>query len=135
MNYQQAIAYIESLSPTLTKPCLERIAAFVTENGNPQKAFACLHVGGTNGKGSTVAIADSLLRSGGMKVGRFTGPHLLRWNERFHINGKAIDDDEFARLATEVHGLSQLFAARHPDFGPLTWFEFLTAMAFFYFAQ
>jgi dihydrofolate synthase / folylpolyglutamate synthase len=135
MNYQQALAYIESLSPTLTKPCLERIAAFVSQNGNPQDRFASLHIGGTNGKGSTVAIVDSLLRSGGMKVGRFTGPHLLKWNERFHINGEPISDEEFARVATMIHGLSQAFSTRNPEFGPLTWFEFLTAMAFFYFAE
>lgn len=135
MNYLESIAYIESLSPAMQHPCLERIAAFMDEHGRPQDRFESIHVGGTNGKGSTVAMLDTTLRSAGLKVGRFTGPHLLRWNERFHVGGEPIEDDQFARLAAKVRAQSEEFGTRHPEFGALTWFELLTAMAFTYFAE
>lgn len=135
MNYLQSLAYLESLSPTTQKPCLERIYAFLQEKGEPQNQFGAIHVAGTNGKGSTVAILDTLLRKGGLKVGRFTGPHLLRWNERFHVNGCPISDSDFAEIATRMRTLSEDFGRRNPQFGPLTWFELLTAMAYFYFAE
>jgi dihydrofolate synthase/folylpolyglutamate synthase len=135
MNYLETLAYIESLSPTLEKPSLARIAAFCGEHGEPQNRYPVFHVGGTNGKGSTVAILESLLRALGLRVGRFTGPHLLRWNERFHVDGQAIADDEFARIGSEVRELSHQFGRKHADLGPLTWFEYLSAMAFFYFFE
>src|SRR6516162_3276200 len=109
MNYHETVAYIESLSPTLERPSLKRIDLFLKAHGSPQNARAAFHVGGTNGKGSTVAMLDSILRQGGLKVGRFTGPHLLRWNERFHLNGTPISDGEFAERATEMRRLSEQF--------------------------
>ncbi len=135
MNYSDTISYLESLSPTLTHPELDRIRLFLSEIGDPQNAIPAFHVAGTNGKGSTVAILDSLLRESGFKVGRFTGPHLLRWNERFHVDGKPISDERFAKVATRVRELSEDFGRRHPESGCLTWFEFLTAVAFLYFEE
>lgn len=134
MNYLESKAYLESLAPTLTRPTLDRISRFM--DLMPEQAdVPCIHIGGTNGKGSTVAIADSVLRALGYKVGRFTGPHLLRWNERFHVDGKAISDEDFARLATRLRGMSEKFGKDYPDMGLLTWFEFLTVIAFMYFAE
>ena len=135
MNYAQSIAYVESLAPTILNPDLRRFAKFMQENDNLQDKFATVHVGGTNGKGSTVAILDSVLRAEGLTVGRFTGPHLLRWNERFHVGGEPIADARLAELATRVRQLSEDFGRRHPDLGSLTWFEFLTAIAFFHFFE
>src|SRR5277367_1360757 len=133
MNYLESLAYLDSLSPTLEKPSVERIKCFLNLHDNPQNSFKSFHVGGTNGKGSTVAILDSVLRAAGFKVGRFTGPHLLRWNERFHVDGKAIDDLTFARYATQIRQLSEEFGNAHPELGQLTWFEFITALGFFLF--
>ena len=135
MNYLESLAYIESLSPTLERPSLTRMRAFLDSDKTSRNSYPVFHVGGTNGKGSTVAILDAVLRQCHLSVGRFTGPHLLRWNERFHVNGKAIDDDEFCRLATDVRQRSQSFALAHPQLGPLTWFEFLTVMAMRFFAE
>jgi len=133
MNYLQSVAYIESLSPTLEKPGLSRIAKFMAGHGDCQNQYKVFHVGGTNGKGSTVAVLDSIIQQTGKRVGRFTGPHLLRWNERFHIDGKPIEDMVFAQLATKVREQSEFFG-RSDELGPLTWFEFLTALAFQWFA-
>ncbi len=135
MNYDQTIAYLESLMPTDTHPGLERIELFLYEHGSPQDKYAAIHVAGTNGKGSTVALLDSVLREAGMRVGRFVGPHLLSWNERLHVDGRPISDESFAALATDVRQKSEDFARRNPSHGRLTWFEFLTAMAFFYFQR
>ncbi len=135
MNYQQAVNYIESLSPSLQTPSLERVSSFLSQHGCPENSFASLHVGGTNGKGSTVAILDSILRRSKLKVARYTGPHLLRWNERFHIDGLAIEDAQFVRGVSRLKLLSERFGAEAPQFGCLTWFEFITALAFFFFAE
>lgn len=135
MNYAESVAYIDSLAPTILNPSLLRFALFMDEQGRIQDQLRTIHIGGTNGKGSTVAMVDSVLRAAGLKVGRFTGPHLLRWNERFHFNGKPIDDNTFAQYATRLRELSEAFGAKHPEHGHLTWFEFLTAIAFFYFHE
>ncbi len=139
MDYQQAIQYIEDLAlieqtrPGL--PSLKRFQAFLLYYNSPQDSFTSFHIAGTNGKGSTVAILDSILRQSKLKVGRFTGPHLLSLNERFHINGKPIPNGELVNLVSELKRKSEDFASLHKEIGPLSWFEFLTALAFFYFAQ
>ncbi len=135
MNYLESIAYLDSLSPTLETPGLARIKQFLASHGDCQNRLPCFHVGGTNGKGSTVAFLDSVLQQSGLKVGRFTGPHLLRWNERFHVDGLPISDHDFARYATIVRGMSEEFARQNPSVGGLTWFEFITVLAFVYFNQ
>ncbi len=134
MNYLEAKTYLESLAPTLTRPTLDRMRRFM-ELLPKECDVPCIHIGGTNGKGSTAAITDSVLRSKGYKVGRFTGPHLLRWNERFHVDGKPISDEDFARLSTKVRAMSERFGLDNKDQGALTWFEFLTAIAFLYFSE
>lgn len=135
MQYQEAVSYIESLSRSPQSPSLERIRSFLAQYDCPENSFSSLHIAGTNGKGSTVAILDSILRSSKLKVARYTGPHLLRWNERFHINGLPIEDAEFARRVARLKLLSERFGADAPHFGCLTWFEFITVLAFFFFAE
>ena len=80
-------------------------------------------------------MLDSMLREGNLKIGRFTGPHLLQFNERFHINGQAVSDSEFTKRVLTLKTQSDLFAERFPDLGGLSWFELLTAFAFSYFAD
>ncbi len=139
MNYQKAIEYIENLASSEQKrpglPSLKRIKAFLSFYQSPQNAFKAFHVGGTNGKGSTVAMLDTILRRSKSKIGRFTGPHLLRFNERFHIDGQPISDIEFAQRVATLKSQSESFSLLNPVMGELSWFEFLTTLAFFYFAQ
>ncbi len=135
MNYLETIAYIESLSPTLERPTLERMQLFMRELGDFQNEIKVFHVGGTNGKGSTATILDALVQSLGLKTGRYTGPHILRFNERYSVNGQFIADAQLAEIATEVRSLSERFGEQHPELGSLTWFEFLTAIAFFWFKE
>jgi dihydrofolate synthase/folylpolyglutamate synthase len=135
MNYQESLDYLKSLAPTLERPTMGRIKLFFEELGQPQNKLSCFHVGGTNGKGSVTTFIASMLSACGKKVGKFTGPHLLKFNERINVDGEDIDDQSFAQVATAVFEQSNAFAERHPDLGPLTWFEFLTAMAVHYFNQ
>jgi len=135
MNYQESLDYIKSLVPTLEKPTMARMRLYFEELDNPQNRIACFHVGGTNGKGSVSTFLASMLHACGNKVGKFTGPHLTRYNERLVIDGLDIGDDDFAQIATVVLTNSRAFAERHPEHGHLTWFEFLTAMAVEYFIR
>ncbi len=121
--------------PTLERPSLRRIEEFFNTQGLPQSTLECFHVGGTNGKGSVSTLIASMLEALGHRCGKFTGPHLLSFNERFVINGQAIAAQPFAQVASVTKELSDHFALEHPDLGPLTWFEFLTAMAVAYFKQ
>lgn len=95
--------------------------------GNPHNHFPSIHIAGTNGKGSTAAHTAALLKAAGLKVGLYTSPHLLRFNERIRINGQPISNEAIAE-----------FIDRHQaDFerGEATFFEATTAMAFWYFFQ
>lgn len=135
MNYEESIAYIDSLSPTLVRPGLERFDLFMQEQRNLQDSYASLHIAGTNGKGSVVCMLAETFRQAGIKCGRYTGPHLLAYNERVEIDAAPISDDEFAAICSELRNKSEEFGKRHPEHGILTWFELLTAISFFEFAK
>jgi dihydrofolate synthase/folylpolyglutamate synthase len=96
--------------------------------GNPHHSFRSVHVAGTNGKGSTSAMIESILRTSGVRTGLFTSPHLLSFTERIRINGEEIGEDEVIALAEEV----KTAAGKLEDFSP-TFLEVVTAMAFLHF--
>ena len=106
---------------------LDRIRAVWTRLGAPRAARTLITVGGTNGKGSTVALLEAMLAAGGHRVGTFTSPHLLRYNERVRVGGVEADD---ARL---VAAFARIEGAR--DDVPLTYFEFGTLAALLIFAE
>ena len=74
------------------KPGLDAIRAVCAALGDPQKGLKAIHVAGTNGKGAVSAMLDACLRAGGLKVGRYTSPHLVRLNERFFLDGRPVGD-------------------------------------------
>ncbi|MCK5850116.1 MAG: bifunctional folylpolyglutamate synthase/dihydrofolate synthase, partial [Kiritimatiellae bacterium] len=80
------------------RPGLERERAILEQLGNPQDAYATIHVAGTNGKGSVCTILESILLSAGLRVGLYTSPHLVRFNERIHVGGRPVDDKELAEV-------------------------------------
>ena len=112
---------------------LEPVTGVLEELGNPQDSFLAVHVAGTNGKGSVVAMLASILGQTGLKVGMYTSPHLVRFNERIQINGNVIPDDELLRMMEVVEG----GVARWMEKGgrDVTFFEFTTALAFAWFAD
>ncbi|MFA6558712.1 MAG: Mur ligase family protein [Candidatus Obscuribacterales bacterium] len=135
LNYQESLDYIKSLVPTLERPSLERVEKFFTDQGRPQSQIECFHVGGTNGKGSVSTLITSMVEALGFRCGKFTGPHLLSFNERFVVDKQAIGPERFAQIASVTKEKSDQFASEHATLGTLTWFEFLTAMAVAYFRQ
>ena len=127
MTYEQALEYIHGVSNFFCKPGLERVRELCSALGNPQRGLKFIHVGGTNGKGSVSSMLSSVLCAEGYKVGLYTSPYVLRFNERIRINGKSIGDDELAEITEYV----KLIADRMTD-SP-TEFELITAIAFEYF--
>ncbi|MBI5063563.1 MAG: bifunctional folylpolyglutamate synthase/dihydrofolate synthase [Desulfatitalea sp.] len=107
---------------------LETISTMLSALGDPQNQFHSIHIAGTNGKGSVAAMLATILRQAGYKVGRYTSPHLERFNERICINDQPIDDEAVVRSCQRTMAIENL--PRQPTF-----FEFTTAMALDEFAR
>ena len=113
---------------------LDVVRELLRRLGDPQDAFPAIHVTGTNGKGSTCAFLASMFRAAGYRVGLYTSPHLVKFNERIRIDGAMIADDDVARLYQEIRPHAAAMAARNETDQP-TFFEVTTAMAFRHFAE
>ncbi len=114
-------------------PSLDRITDLLHVLGDPQGAVPVILVAGTNGKTSTARMIDSLLRSFGLRVGRYTSPHLESVTERICLGGDPMTDERFVAAYREIAPYLHLVDARHPH--PLSYFETLTAMAYAVFAD
>jgi dihydrofolate synthase/folylpolyglutamate synthase len=114
---------------------LETMQALVAELGHPERAFPSLLVAGTNGKGSVVAYADSVLRASGLRVGRYTSPHLMRVNERIAVGGRPISDRALDREVLRVRAAAEALAAAGRLPAEPTFFEVLTAAGFLHFQR
>jgi dihydrofolate synthase/folylpolyglutamate synthase len=143
MNYESSVRYLLSLGRELAAPTQAAAAKFDLENitilaerlGRPDRAYPSTHIAGTNGKGSTAAFLESILRHAGFRTGLNTSPHLETINERIRINGEEISDEAFAVTFTRIQLLvEELLAAAKLRAHP-TYFECVTAMAFEYFAR
>lgn len=128
-NYEKAIELLTSQGKFYINLGLDRISAILELMGNPQRKLKCIHVAGTNGKGSVCAIISTILREAGFKTGLFTSPHLFRYTERIQIDGKEIDEEVFAEKIFKIQELSEKNNIH------LTEFEILTAVMFEYFAE
>ena len=143
MNYDDAVRYLLTLGRELAAPTQAAAAKFDLENitvlakrlGNPERAYPSAHIAGTNGKGSTAAFLESILRRAGLRTGLNTSPHLERINERIRVNAEEISDAAFAGNLTRIQRVTEeLLAAGKLPAHP-TYFECITAMAFEYFSQ
>jgi len=112
---------------------LDRMAELVVLLGDPQRACPVIHITGTNGKTSTARMIDALLRSRGLRTGRFTSPHLVSIRERICVDGAPIDPERFVSAYEEVIPYVHLVDDRHPV--AMSFFEVLTGMAFAIFAD
>lgn len=143
MNFPESVRYLFSLGRELAAPTQATAAKFNLENitilakslGSPEKKYPSIHIAGTNGKGSTAAFLESILRCAGYRTGLYTSPHLERINERIRVNGEEISDSAFAAVFSRIHTkIEELLAdgtlRAHPTF-----FECVTAMAFVSFAE
>ena len=133
MTYEEALAYLEDASSFGIKPGLERIQALMQALGNPERDYKIIHVTGTNGKGSVTTYISYALFTSGLRVGRFTSPHLESYTERIEINDVQISKDAFGELISRVRqGVEQIIA---DGVEPPTQFEILTAAAFLFFKE
>lgn len=132
MNYEQALDYIHSLSRHGWVLGLNRVSRLLARVGNPQNKGKFLHIAGTNGKGSLVQLSGNLLMQAGYKVGKYTSPYVLEFRERFTVNDEMISESDLAawtaRLKPMVDKLEQEGVF-------ITEFEFITVLAFCWFAQ
>ncbi len=129
MTYQEALAYIHSVNWTFCKPGLARITALCEALGNPQDDLRCIHVAGTNGKGSFCAMTASILQAAGYRTGLFTSPYIKVFNERMMVDGEMISDEELAELTAYVRPVADAMADKPTEF------ELITAIAFLYFKR
>jgi len=137
MDFDQTVDYLLRLGhETLTiKLGLKNTELLLEALGNPERTFASVQIAGTNGKGSTAVVLDSICRQAGIKTGLFTSPHLVSITERIKIDGVDIEPAEFARHATEVRDAADaLLSSGKTDALP-TFFEQVTAIAFLAFRR
>jgi len=132
-DFDDAVAYLESLRPGDIHPGLERIAWLCERLGHPERALPFIHVTGTNGKGSTSRLAAAVLTATGRRTGLFTSPHLEVITERIAIDGVAITEAEFTELTVRLATELEAAVADRP--GAPTHFELLTALGFAAFAD
>ncbi|HHW03846.1 MAG TPA: bifunctional folylpolyglutamate synthase/dihydrofolate synthase [Thermoanaerobacterales bacterium] len=133
LTYSEALEFIHGLNRFGTKLGLENITNLLDILDNPHHGIKVIHVAGTNGKGSTCAMIDSILRAAGYKVGLYTSPYLEVFNERIRVNGKNIPDEDLARLTQKVR--DAISAMQKKNLGYPTEFEVVTALGFLYFKE
>ncbi len=132
MDYVASLEYLKQLELHGIKLGLDQVSELLDSVGNPQDRLRCIHVAGTNGKGSVCALLYSALNGAGFRTAFYSSPHLVSIRERFRIAGRGISEDEFALAADILRPCTEKMksAGRCPTF-----FEFTTAMAFHFFAS
>lgn len=133
MNFEQTVHFIENSLRFGCRPGLERTARLLALLDNPHKKIKCVHIAGTNGKGSTTAITSNIIKHAGYRVGTYTSPHLYKITERMVINGEQISEENFTKYANIVIEKMKYMEANNMEVP--TQFEMLTAMAFLYFDE
>ncbi len=129
MTSREAVNYIHSVSWLGSRPGLGRITELCRAMGDPQDELKVIHVAGTNGKGSFCSMLSSILRECGYKVGLFTSPYVLEFNERIQIGGENIPDDALAAVTEYVKGFADKMSESPTEF------ELLSAIAFEHFKR
>ena len=127
MGIESALKKIFSLHQFGIKLGLENINILLDEIGNPHNELKSFHIAGSNGKGSTASFIASILQETGFKVGLYTSPHFVKFNERIRLNGKMIDDGYITEFVSDIE--------KSIDKNQLTFFEVTTALAFKYFKE
>ena len=142
MTYAQATEFLFGLRRFGWRLGLETVERLLALLDNPQVRVPSIHIGGTNGKGSTAAMLSAILREAGYRTGLYTSPHLLDFTERIRLNDVPIGADQVAQLTTQLKDLCSMHFASQPIPNPPsdrlphpTFFELTTAMAFLHFAH
>ncbi|WP_203361597.1 folylpolyglutamate synthase/dihydrofolate synthase family protein [Bacillus sp. REN10] len=131
-TYQEALHWIHSRLQMGIKPGLLRMEWLMERMNHPERRLKTVHIGGTNGKGSTVTYMRSILQAAGYETGTFTSPYIEQFNERISINGTPITDEELTELVNIIKPLAE--ELEQTELGGPSEFEVITAMAIYYFA-
>lgn len=134
MNYLDSLYWIHERTKFGIKPGVKRMEWMLDRLNNPQLNIRGIHVGGTNGKGSTVAYLRAALVENGYEVGTFTSPFIETFNERISLNGHPITNDEIVELVERVKPVSEALE-QETELGGATEFEIITTMMFLYFGE
>lgn len=127
MTYSEALEFIHRVGNVFCKPGLERITHLCEALGHPERSLKFIHVGGTNGKGSFCSMLDSVLRAAGYKVGLYTSPYIVEFNERMRVDGENIPNDTLCEIVERVQPIADAMDDKPTEF------EIITAVAFEYF--
>ena len=127
LTYESALEYIHCANRPFFKPGLERVNALLDALGHPESGLTVIHIGGTNGKGSTSSMLASVLQCAGYRVGLYTSPYILEFNERIRVNGENISNEDLVRYTESLRNVIDHLAEAPTEF------EIITAIAFQYF--
>lgn len=131
----EAIAFLHDLKAQGVQPGLDRMRTFASVLGNPQDRVPVIHVAGTNGKGSVAAMLEAILRAAGWRTGLYTSPHLIRLGERVQVNRQPLTFAEWVGYVRELRPLVEARIAANGAEARLSYFEFMTALAFQHFMR
>ncbi len=133
-GYAAVTEYLFALKARGGKFGIDRMTALAAALGHPERAVPCLHVAGTNGKGSVTAMLDAILHAAGWKTGMYTSPHLVRLGERVQVERRPLSEAEIVEYVRELRPVAERLGAANADDHP-SFFEFMTAMALLQFAR
>ncbi len=129
MTYQEALQYIHSVNWTKCRPSLGRIREMMDKMDNPDRSLRFIHIGGTNGKGSTSAMMAAVLQASGYTVGLYTSPFINHFGERMQINGEMISHEEVALITEYIKPIAESLSEIPSEF------DIITAMAMEFFKR
>jgi dihydrofolate synthase / folylpolyglutamate synthase len=133
-GYERVAQHLFALKARGRKFGIDRMAALADAIGHPERATPCIHISGTNGKGSVAAMLSAILRAAGWRTGLYTSPHLVHLGERVQVDGRPLQEQEIVDYVRELRPVAERLGAADEDDHP-SFFEYMTAMAFLQFAR
>ncbi len=133
-HYAQVQDYLFSLKARGVKFGIDRMGAWAAALGHPERSVPVIHITGTNGKGSTAAMLEAVFRAAGWRTGLYTSPHLVRLGERVQVDRVPLTEDEITDYTNALRPIAEAVSRANPDDHP-SFFEFMTAMAFWQFGR
>ncbi len=133
-TYEEARDWLYSLKNRGSTYGIERMELFAERLGNPQQSYPIIHIAGTNGKGSTAAMLESIFRAHGYKTGLSTSPHLVRQGERIQVDRAILEESKILEYTRYLKRIGEAIGEENPELHP-SFFEFMTGMAFLHFQK
>jgi dihydrofolate synthase/folylpolyglutamate synthase len=133
-DYEAVTDYLFALKARGGKFGIDRMQVLTAALGHPERAVPCVHIAGTNGKGSVAAMLDAILHAAGLRTGLYTSPHLVKLGERVQVGRRILSEQEIVDYVRELQPVAERVSAGAPE-DHASFFEFMTAMAFLQFAR